>query len=418
MILTKNTSKQVTEVVDHFFRHQSGTVIASLTKTFGTGHLNIIEDSFQEALFKAMQVWPYKGVPKNPTGWILTVSKNKVIDILRRNQKMTLQADVKSESTNEESIASESFSDNLIEMMFACCHPMLSSENQIILTLKILCGLSTQEISRALLKKEDAIAKAYTRAKAKLKSADAHLDVPEEKELSSRLDVLLKVIYLVFNEGYKSSGTDKLIKWDLCEEAIRLCSILLENKQCEQPKAHALMALMCFHYARFSSRIDENGELVELRNQDRKLWDQKFISTAKYHFHRGTSGINISEYYLQAGIAGFHCMAESYEKTDWTNILRLYEMLFTSSKSSIVALNRIVPFSHVHGAKKALQELGLLQEEKTLQNYYLYYAIKAELLKEIGSNQQAIETMEKAILLTTNVVEKKHLEKKILLWNE
>ena len=416
-------------MVDHFFRHESARVISHLTAHFGTRHLEEAEDAVQEALIKAMQSWP-RAVPNNPSAWILTVARNKIIDTLRRNKKVITQDDDnlnrKIESGSETAIMSDLeledyLKDDLLKMMFACCHPSLTVESQIILTLRILCGLGNSEVARALIKKDEAVAKAYTRAKQKLRDFKIKPAVPSKEKAKEHLTVILKVLYLLFNEGYKSSSGNHLIKKDLCLESMRLTKILCDSPFEKHPEVNALMALMCFHTSRFDSRIGENGELLTLKEQDRSSWNGELIETGSYYFQRSFADDvfdTMTEYHVLAAMAGLHCQAKDYDSTDWEQLLGLYDMQMVSKPSPVVELNRLVVYARVNGADKALSELLKLENQSFLSNYYLYYAIKGDLLSQLGKVNEAGEALSKAIELTENIAEKKHLEKKLLPLNQ
>ena len=411
------------ELVDHFFRHESSRVISHLSANFGTSYLEEIEDAVQDALIKAMHSWP-RGVPNNPSAWILTVARNRLIDKLRRNKKVIAQEEDElnrkietvSQAPASDLELNDYLKDDLLKMMFACCHPLLTVESQIILTLRILCGLGTTEVARALLKKDEAIAKAYTRAKQKLKDHQIKPDVPTQQVAEERLGVILKVLYLLFNEGYKSSSGDQLIKKDLCLESLRLTKILSDSVFGDHPNVNALLALMCFHISRFDSRINEKGELLTLEEQDRSKWNDELIERGSYFFHKSytSQGIeHMTEYHIQAAMAGLHCQAKDYESTDWEQLLGLYDMQMSSKPSPVVELNRLVVYARVHGPNQALNELTKLQDHSFLQNYYLFYAVKADLLTQLSQPKTAIKSLEKAIELSENQLERKHLEKKI-----
>jgi len=418
--------KTTAEIVDHFFRHESARVISHLTAHFGTKHLEEAEDAIQEALIKAMNSWPFRTVPDNPSAWILTVARNKMIDTLRRKKKIINQEDEtlnqKLEAQSEPTCLSDieledHLKDDLLKMMFACCHPSLTVESQIILTLRILCGLGSSEVARALLKKDEAVAKAYTRAKQKLKENDIKPVVPSAKNAGKRLGVILKVLYLLFNEGYKSSVGGDLIKKDLCLESMRLTKILCDGPFGKRPELNALLALMCFHTSRFDSRIGGEGELLTLEEQDRSSWNAELIETGSFYFHRSFKDDvfeTMTEYHIQAAMAGLHCQAKNYDDTDWKQLLDLYDMQMISKPSPVVELNRLVVFAKVHGQAKALQELLQLEDQAFLSNYYLYYAIKGDLLSQLGKAKEACIALTKAIELTDNIAEKRHLEKKVL----
>jgi len=408
--------QQTEALVEHFFRHEFGKVIAHLTRTFGTSNIEIIEDAVQDALYKAMQVWPYKEVPDNPSGWIIRVAKNKVIDVLRHNsnqQKVTVDTvALEADTDNHEVTLDSELKDDQLRLFFACCQPDLTVESQIILTLKLLCGFSRTEISRALLKNEDAIAKAFTRARSKMKESAVALEVPQGPGLQSRLEVVLKVLYLLFNEGYKAAQGEDLIREDLCEEAMRLCELLTDHPHCSLPEVHALMALMCFQSSRFATRLAADGALLTLDQQDRTAWNQELIQLGNVHMARSISGVRITEYHIQARIAYHYSNAISYEKTNWEQILQLYDLMLRSTPSPVARLNRLVVYSKVHGATAALQAFHELKSDKKLSNYHLTHAIEGELLKDSGNTAAAGKAFDQAIALAQNATEKAFLVKK------
>lgn len=405
-------------LVEHVFRHEYGKIISFLAHKFGPSHLETIEDGVQEALIKAMQVWGYNEPPKNPTAWLLRVANNKVIDNLRRDKKITNddsvpEYDNSRQSKHDEVYLDDIINDSQLKMIFACCHPSLSQEYQIILSLKLIGGFGNKEIARALLKKEETVAKSFTRAKKKLKANVETLDIPIELGLKSRLNIVLKIIYLLFSEGYTTSSGESLIKRDICLEAIRLALLLSQNKYCDQPETHALISLMCFHTARFNARIDSNGDMVDLEHQNRALYDLELIRIAIQHLKRAEVDEHPSEYHMQAAIAYCHSTAKSFANTDWQSILRLYDLQLQKQYSPIVQLNRIVPFYKVHGAKKAMQELQRYEKSPHFIANALFYAIKAELLSDSKNLDSSKRALKNAIELTQNELERKHLKKKL-----
>lgn len=407
------------KVVDHLFRTEYGKVTALLTYKFGTVQLERIEDAVQEALIKAMQLWAYTAIPDNPTAWLLRVANNRMIDQLRRDKKMDFSEDLTHFFGSDSSAVDEvqldhSISDSQLKMIFACCHPSLSQEYQIILSLKLIGGFNNREIAEALLKKEDTIAKSFTRAKKKLKTEIRTLDIPVEIGLQSRLFVVIRVIYLLFSEGYAATSGSQIIKRDICYEAIRLALLLARNPYCEHPNLNALIALMCFHVSRFDARLDENLELVDLKHQDRSKYSQELIRIGIRHLEQaGTSDHQPSQYHLEAAVSYYHCSAPSFEGTDWKRILRLYDLQLRKQHSPIVQLNRIVPYYMVHGAKKALEALQALAKQTDWSGSGLYYAIKAELLFGAQDHNASKVALKSAIGLTRNKLEKRHLEKKL-----
>ena len=403
----------VDQLIDHFFRTEYGKAVSHLTNRFGSGHLELAEDSVQDTLMKAMQTWPYSQVPDNPTGWILRVAGNRMIDQLRRGQKQSNEEIPETSEDFHDEVSLTDINDDMVKMMFACCHPSISAEHQIILTLKILGGLSIREISTTLLKKEETVAKAYTRAKKKFKKDEIKLTLPPANEIEKRLEMVLKIIYLLFNEGYKTAEGSSLIREDLCSEAIRLNKVLIDSELCNTPSANALIALMCFHTSRFDARVDANGEIVSLEDQDRSLWSQELIQTGLDYLQVASESDEINDYIIQAAISSYHCGASSFEETNWVEILKLYDLQLQINPSPIIQLNRIIPMEKVHGSMLAYSEIEELEETGFFDTYYLFYAIKGGILQNLGEVEDSAKALEKAISLTKNEREISYLTKKL-----
>ena len=406
-------SEQVTSLVDHYFRNEYAKVVSYLTAKFGSQHLELAEDAVQEALFSAVKNWSYTQIPKNPSGWIATVASNKIIDHFRKTSRLDGEEAILHEPSESKELSLDSIQDDMVKMMFACCHPSLSTEYQIILTLKILGGLSVKEIARALLKKDEAVAKAYTRAKRKFQQEGIELILPPKAELKNRLNTVLHIIYLLFNEGYKATASNELVKRELCDEAIRLNGILLQSDECNVSMTNALMALMSFHCSRFDARVDVEGRLVTLEFQDRSKWDKQLIKNGLDYLKAATKGAFLNEFYVQAAISGLHCEAEHYADTKWEEILGLYDVLLRIKPSPVVQLNRVVALGKTKGAQEALKALGVLQHDAKMDLHYLYHAIKAEFLVEAGDIASAKLSLTKAIELTQNTSEMEHLKNKL-----
>ncbi|MFD2567133.1 RNA polymerase sigma factor [Pseudotenacibaculum haliotis] len=402
--------------LDHIFRHEYGKIISILTHKFGPQNLEKIEDVVQDAFLKAMQVWGYKEVPQNPTAWLLRVANNGLIDVLRKSKKHQEHDHLKlpqDEVKPQEVILENAIQDSQLKMIFACCNPALSSESQLILSLKLIGGFSNKEISRALLKKEDAIAKSFTRAKKKFREHIKTLDIPVEMALSSRINLVLKVIYLLFSEGYTASTGEEIIKRDICYEAIRLALLLTENSSTDASETHALIALMCFHTARFDARTSDEGELIDLEHQDRSKYNKELIRIGMGHFRlaeRKTSQNPL--YFLQAAVSYTYCEAQNFEEIQWKRILHAYDLQLKYSYSPIIRLNRIVSYYKVYGAQKGLEVLEEIYKDCSLEENGLYHSIKAQLLHELSEYSKAKESYSKAIKYTKNEVQKKHLSKK------
>lgn len=403
------------DLVAHLFRHEYGKIVAILTGRFGTAHIENIEDAVQEALLKAMQVWAFKAVPDNPTAWILRVASNALIDTLRKHTRHTsfTPSGYDKAAFPEEPVLENAISDDQLKMIFACCHPSLSGTHQIMLTLKLVGGFNNTEIAHALLKGEEAVAKALTRAKKRLKSQLTTIHIPVEMGLSSRLYIVLKILYLLFSEGYATRLGKFLIKKDICFEAIRLALLLTRNKYCNHPRAHALLALMYFHASRFEARIDAYGQLVDLEHQDRSKYHTGLIQTGLRHFGQSAeAGEFPSDYQLQAAISYCHCIAPTYRETQWEEILRLYDLQLKRLYSPVVALNRIIAYSKVAGAERALRELEAFGKSPHFTGNTLFYATEAMLLTEMERRKKALKALENAIALCENDMEKAHLLKK------
>ncbi|AXT18493.1 sigma-70 family RNA polymerase sigma factor [Flavobacteriaceae bacterium AU392] len=414
-----NHQKTNNDALDHIFRHEYGKIIAILIHRFGTTNIEKVEDAVQDALLKAMQVWAYKNIPDNPTAWLLRVSNNNIIDMMRRDKKSDLQNNLNQtiDQVNDEQedvFLNNTINDNQLKMIFACCNPSLSINYQIILSLKLIGGFSNKEISRALLKKEDTVAKSFTRAKQQFKKHVKTIETPIELGLSSRIHIVLKVIYLLFSEGYKASSGESIIKKDICFEAIRLGLLLLENKIQQSQETYALIALMCFHTSRFEARINAFNELVDLEHQDRLKYDKELIALGIKHLNLATNkNIFPSSYYLQAAISYYHCTAKTFNKTDWKSILYLYDLQLKHQYSPIIGLNRIIPYYKLYGAQKGLIALNKYKAEANALKNTLFYSIKGELYKDLEENKLSKMALEKAIDLSENEMEIKHLKKKI-----
>lgn len=401
----------VSQTIDHLFRHEYGRIVAGLTSRFGSAHIELIEDSVQESLLKAMKLWAFEEMPKNPTAWLFMVARNKMIDFLRRaNKSESLSIEIEQSSTAEEPSTEMEIADEQLKMIFACCNPALSERESLLLSLKLIGGFSVAEISRALLIKEEAAKKSIQRAKTKFRDEIKVLYFPQGKGISIYVDRVLTVIYLIFNEGYKSSRGNELIRQDLCGEALRLALILSRNKYCSNDKVESLIALICFKISRFDARI-QNEELITLEHQDRKLWINEYIQWGFYYYSQATTQREVSTCYLEASIEFQYHVAEHYFQIDWEKVLSFYSLLLKEKQSPLIQLNYLIVHSKVFGTVSTLKHLDSLHDE--LKNHYLYYAFKADLVITNGDSNLGILLLKKALSLTENSVERKHLEKKI-----
>src|SRR5216117_3237945 len=395
-------------------------MVAILTRIFGIEHLNLAEDVVQETLARALQTWPFYGVPKNPSAWIMRASRNLALDVVRRRKVFqNKQAEIsrlmdRDGATPDAAIFSEDeISDDRLRLMFVCCHPAIPAEAQVALALKTLCGFSVAEIGHAFLTTEAAIAKRLTRAKQKIHQARIPFEIPGAKELGQRLDGVLQSLYLLFNEGYKASSGENLVREELCEEAIRLTELLAQHPAGNHPKTHALLALMLFNAARLAAREDDRGNLLRLEEQDRTRWDQAMIARGMSHLRESAVGDAISEYHLQAGIAACHATAVDYQSTDWVRILSLYDRLMEFDDSPVVALNRAVAVANVHGPRAGLKAVRAIRDREKLASYYLFYSVIGELEMRSNNREAAAEQFRKAFELAETKSERAFLLKRL-----
>ena len=412
-------NKNIHQLVDHLFRHESGKMIAVLSRLLGLQNIEIAQDIVQDTLLQAMSTWGYKSVPDNPSAWLYRVAKNKAIDFLRREKKFKevspqysylLQSEYTLASTVNNLFLENEIQDSQLRMMFACCHPSIQEESQIALTLKTLCGLSVNEISKAFLTTEETIAKRIYRAKEKIKAEKIELEVPQNDELSTRVDTVLKSLYLLFNEGYKSSNPDKLIREDLCEEAMRLCFLLTQHSLTALPRTKALLALMCFQASRFDSRLDDKNNIILLKHQDRSKWNRSLMNKGFELMEESTEPFEVSSYHLEAAIASQHAAARSFEQTNWKSIYHLYEMLYQLQPNPIVAMNKAIASSYAISKQNALKEL---QQIKGLEDHHLYYVSIGEMYFDLENKPEAKKFFEKALELTSSGYEQQLLINKI-----
>src|SRR5213078_1452850 len=388
----------VSRLADHLFRHEAGKLISVLTGVFGINRLQLVEDVVQESLVRALRTWPYAGIPKNPAAWLTQTAKNLALDLIRREnlfhdkepQIIAFMEQWPSDSVDGESPMFESeIRDGRLRLMFACCHPTLSPEDQTALALKILCAFSPAEIAKAFLMTEPAIAKRLTRAKQKIRDEHIPFEIPAGEELSRRLDTILQTLYLLFNEGYKASSGDHLIREELCHEAIRLGSLLAEPPAGNQPRTHALVGLMLLNAARLPARTDSEGNILRLKEQDRSIWNQVLIARGMQHLSVSAAGAELSAYHLQAGIAACHCAASDYESTDWRQILSLYDRLLEFDSSPVIALNRAIVVANLHGPEAGLAAIAAIEHLEKLNSYYLLYAALGEFEAQLNHSQAA-----------------------------
>jgi RNA polymerase sigma factor (sigma-70 family) len=412
--------REVSQIVEHLFRHEGAKMVAMLTGIFGVEHLQLAEDVVQEALARAIQTWPFHGVPQNPSAWIMRASRNLALDVVRRQKtfrdkeaELVRIMDRPEASPDEIVVLDREIADDRLRMMFVCCHPVVPAEAQVALALNTLCGFGVTEISRAFLTTDAAIAKRLTRAKQKIREEKIPFEIPAGDELSRRLPVVLNSLYLLFNEGYKASSGERLVREEICQEAIRLMGLLVENSAGNQPEAHALLALMLLNAARFPARVDDEGNLLRLQEQDRFKWDRKLVARGMFHFAQSAAGDSLTEYHLQAGIAAVHCAAKDYASTDWPQILAMYDRLSELDSSPVVALNRAIVVANIHGPQAGLEAIAAIDDVDKLKAYYLFHAALGEFEERLKHREAAAAHFRKALELAELKSEKAFLSKRL-----
>ncbi len=390
----------------HFLRHETGRLHGALVRLLGVHHFSLAEDLAQEAMLRALHAWSMGGIPPNPSAWITRVALNLAKDALRHRRMSDSKENAiithLQQMTPTPAIAAASgqeIRDDTLRLLFVCCHPAIAPDAQVVLALKVLCGFGTGEIARAFLSSEAAIEKQLTRTKQRIQDAGLGFDLPEGEDLAPRLDGVLAALYLLFNEGYKASAGDRLLREDLCQEAVRLTSLLVAHPVGRTPRSHALLALMLLTAARFPSRLDAHGDLLRLDDQDRTKWDQSLIARGLVELASAAQGRALSEYHLQAGIAALHCTAVDYASTDWPRILRHYDALYALKASPIVALNRAVAVAHVHGPQAGLDTIAAIPERDRLESHYLLHAVLGELHWRMNHHRAAAGNFRRALHL-------------------
>jgi len=426
----------VGELVDHLFRHSAGQMVATLTRIFGPHNLSLAEEVVQDALVRAIETWPHRGVPENPRAWLMQVARNRALDRLRREATQARKADL---LAAEPSNALAPFApnapmprldpldpmapmtlldpgapgaDDRLVMILMCCHPALAREVQVALTLKTVGGFSVEEIARAFLLRSATVAQRLVRAKRLLRERRIAFELPA-RGLGPRIDSALETIYLLFNEGYAATAGDDLVRSDLCGEAVRLASILAEHPATSRPEVHALLALMLFQASRLPARCDAEGALVLLADQDRRLWDRALIGRALGHLERCATGERATAYHLEAGIAACHAMAPSYAETDWAQILALYDDRLALAPSPVVVLNRAVALSMVEGPRAGIEALAQVAADTRLRDYYLLPATLADLWLRCGEPQAAAAFYRRALELSCSEPERRFLLRRL-----
>jgi RNA polymerase sigma-70 factor (ECF subfamily) len=410
------------ELSDHLFRQEAGRMVATLTRIFGVQNLALAEDVVQDAFCRAADVWKLRGVPENPSAWLMATAKNRALDVLRRERtartfEPELSRFIQSEWTLAPALAelfeTEAIKDDLLRMMFSCCQPRLSEESQVTLILHILCGFSVGEVANAFVSTHSATEKRITRAKKVFAQSKKLFDVARTEDVTARLPAVHRALYLLFNEGYHGASPESAIRADLCREAMRLTSVLLEHPAGAVPATFALAALMCFNAARLPGRTDAAGNLSGFFEQDRSQWDQGMIAEGIRLLDLSAVGTELTEYHIEAGIARVHGTAKRAEETDWVSIVSLYDLLINTRPSPVVALNRAIAIAELEGAARGLEEIRRIGDAERLERYPFYWAALGEFELRLGRHDEASEYFQAALKVARNESERKFLAQRM-----
>jgi RNA polymerase sigma-70 factor (ECF subfamily) len=402
--------------VEEVYRAEWGRIVATLIRLFGD--FDLAEECAQEAFAAAVVQWQEAGVPDIPRAWIIQTARHKAIDRIRRKTSFAEKLEFYAVSgmvraSEEPDYDNDEISDDRLRLIFTCCHPALGLESQVALTLRTLCGLQTDEIARAFLVSPTTMAQRLVRAKNKIRDAGIPYAVPGTSDISERLDAVLTVIYLVFNEGYVATRGTSLVRADLSAEAIRLCRLIIALMGPQPPaETISLLALMLLHDARRDARLNDTGEIVTLEEQDRSRWNRQQINEALVLLKDATSGAP-GAFALQAAIVAVHCKAVRAADTDWAEIVSLYDQLMRAQPSPIISLNRAVAIAMAEGPREGLAALDSMTATDDLNNYHLFHAARADLLRRLGSNEEAAKYYSRALELATNESERRFLERRL-----
>jgi RNA polymerase sigma factor (sigma-70 family) len=402
-------SENVDQLVDHLFRQEFGRMVSRLARILGAPRLAMAEDAVQYAMLQALQLWPYQGVPEYPQAWLAKVAYHRALDVLKGERKLRFYDDEKefelrnqiedlhATATAEPLRFSQEVGDERLALIFVCCHPALPRPASVALTLKVVCGFGVAEIARAFLSTETAIEQRLVRAKRMIRDEAVRFEVPDPGQLDERLGAVLEVLYLLFTEGYAATAGDRLIKNDLCAEAIRLGESLAENSATAQPECHALLALMLFQSARLPARTDALGDLILLEVQDRSLWDRSMIHLGLLHLEQAARGDKLSAYHLQAEIAATHSTTEHFTLTNWENILALYDLLREKQPTPVVLINRAVAVAQVRGPAAGLSALKAIPVDTQVKRYPFLHAAEGEFHRRLGHLSEAEISFHRAL---------------------
>jgi RNA polymerase sigma factor (sigma-70 family) len=407
---------------DRLFRREAGRMVAALTRLFGLHNLALAEDVVQDAFCRALEVWKLRGIPENPSAWLMKTAKNRALDLLRRERTArTYAADLGHFLQTEWTLANvvhevfepAGIQDDQLRMMFSCCARELPEATQVMLVLALVGGFGAKEIASAFVSTHAAVQKRLARGKRSLASSGPLFDIADAADFAARLPAVQRALYLIFSEGYHGSSPAAVVRTELCREALRLACFLAAHPLGSTPPTLALCALMHLDAARLPARLDASGDLSSLLDQDRSRWDAKMIAAGREWLERSSTGAEISRYHVEAAIAAEHAAAASFEETDWNAILSLYDRLMTIAPSPIVALNRAIVLAQLQGARCGLQAIEAIAQRDRLEHYPFYHAARGELELRCGNAAIARESFKGAQALARNPQERRFLEKRI-----
>ena len=410
------------ELSDHLFRREAGRMVATLTRVFGVHNLALAEDVVQDAFCRALEVWNFRGVPEDPQAWLMATAKNRALDILRRQRtaqvyapelRLLLESEGMIVQVVDELFAADAIRDDLLRLMFSCCHPQLSERVQVALILNILCGFSVDEIAGAFISNHSAVEKRILRAKKVLAGSKRLFNIAVTVDFSARLPAVHRALYLLFNEGYHGASAEFAVRFGLCQEAMRLTAELLKHPRGAKPTTYALAALMAFSAARLPARVDAAGNLTSPFDQDRSLWDRELLVEGLQLLELSAGGSKLTEYHLEAAIASVHSTAARTEETDWETIVSLYDTLMATHPSPIVALNRAIAIAQKDGPERGLEEIAAIEDRDRLTAYPFYWAALSELEVRRGRHKTARAHLRAAVALARNPMEHRFLEKRV-----
>jgi RNA polymerase sigma-70 factor (ECF subfamily) len=428
-VISQSSSEQIRELLDSLYREDSGRILATLIRLLG--NFDLAEEAMHEAFAAALSLWPRSGVPGNPRPWLISTARFKAIDTLRRRARFDASQDElvryleaqwssaerskEADSLEDDRLGDDGLEDDRLRLIFTCCHPSLAPEARVALTLREVCGLTTEEIAKAFLTTPRTLAQRIVRAKAKIRETPIPYEVPTPQELPERLGAVLHVIYLVFNEGYSAAAGAEVTRAELTGEAIRLGRLLMELRP--EPEVIGLLALMLLHESRRAARTSPAGELILLENQDRSLWNREQIAEGVALLEKalkdGQKSRRFGAYTLQAAIAAVHAEAESVAATDWRQIVALYDRLLRIQPSPVVQLNRAVAIAMCDGPEAGLAHIDAVLEHGELANYYLAHSARADMCRRLGRTAEARASYEKALALTQQEPERQFLQERI-----